>query len=536
MHEATQKTQLINGTAQIHFNTSKAIENLSYTSLQDLDNKYLNVFVKVKKHTGRLFEETKMTDVRYILSPYALNLAATPPLKPGIPYSIKVQVEDVSAHSVEGITVALEPKVVDKTQEKRHLAPRKSTTGYDGVASFVVNIPPDATALELHVRTDDPDLPDEHEASNDYQIVAYSSPSQSFLSLNWTESYKSLPVGECFSITVTPKSPHIDKITHYYYLIVSKGKIVHFGREKKLPGSSHQILNLSVTESMAPAARLLVYYIILGEQRTELVSDSVCLSIEDPCSNQLQIHLSPNEDIQGAVSLVMDTQSESWVALTALSTATYDIQERSKNPKERMLGALYKNDAGCGASGGRSSTEVFCLAGLTVLTNANEEAFQQNDGSCKKILRSRRSSKELTDLASQFRHPVIRKCCEDGTRPSRQSCEARARRITIGPKCVNAFLQCCELKESSSNTYVALGRATESKYVIKHTVGFTSKTENWLWEVYHVPKRHQQELAIPGFPATWEIQGVSISDKGLCVADVLHLQVDKDHIQVTRLK
>ncbi|XP_070148283.1 complement C5-like [Ovis canadensis] len=84
------------------------------------------------------------------------------------------------------------------------------------------------TSGQLKVRTDDPDLSEEYQASHDYQAVAYSSRSQSFPSLSWTDSY----------ITVTPKSPCVGKITHYNYVISSKGRAVRFGTERKLPGSS----------------------------------------------------------------------------------------------------------------------------------------------------------------------------------------------------------------------------------------------------------------------------------------------------------
>lgn len=59
---------------------------------------------------------------------------------------------DVFAHFIGGITVTLKARTVDKTQKKTDLVPRKSTTNYiDGVASFMVNIPSDVTALEFHV-------------------------------------------------------------------------------------------------------------------------------------------------------------------------------------------------------------------------------------------------------------------------------------------------------------------------------------------------------------------------------------------------
>lgn len=357
----------------------------------------------------------------------------------------------------------MKAKVV-KTQAKTDLKPRKSKTNYhDGVALFVVNIPTDATALEFHIRTDDPYLPEEYQASNDYQAVAYSSPRRSFLSLSWTNGYKSLLVGEQLSITVTPKSPYVDKITHYNFLISSKGRIVHYGMEKKLSGSSYQHLNLSVTQHMVPTAHLLVYYIITEEQTAELVSDSVCINIEEKCGHQLQIHLSPDKDIYSpgeAISLIMETQSESWVALTTINSVTHSIQRRSKNPMERVLQAPDKSNQGSGAGGGRNSAEVFDLAGLTILTNAN--GSQPNDGLLKKMLRSRRDGKEeIESLASQFKHPVIKRCCYDGTRLSEESCEERAVKITIGPKCVKAFSECCNRWNSMTHHKAVLLRSTE---------------------------------------------------------------------------
>ncbi|XP_012929260.1 complement C5-like isoform X3 [Heterocephalus glaber] len=438
---------------------------------------------KVKRPVGRFFKETDETEVKYDLPSYTLDLVAAPrSLKPGIPYFIKI-------------------------------------------------------------RTDVPYLPENYQTSIDYQAVTYSSPSQSFLSLGWTYSYRSLLVGERLSITVTPKSPYIDKITHYNYLISSKGKIVHFGTEKRIPALASQILNLPVTQYMVPTAHLLVYYIIPGESTTELVSDSVCLNIEEKCGNQLQIYLSPSKDeyFPGqAVSLIMETQSELWVALTVSENIAYDIQERIKSPMERVFGASGKSDQACGASGGRNNAEVFDAAGLTVLTNANANDSQQTDGSYKNIHRSRRSVKEQIDnLASQFKHPFIQKCCYDGARESEDSCMERAVRITFGPRCIAAFSQCCslasELRNSSAYKVPILGRAPVPQerptYVVRNRTAID--LENWLWEVHHVPKRHQLELVLPDLLTIWEIQGVGISDKGLCVADVLKLEVYQEPFSVT---
>ncbi|XP_010601242.1 complement C5 [Fukomys damarensis] len=498
---------------------------------------------EVKSSGGRFFTKTKKDEVKHGLPSYTLDLVATPcSLKPGIPYFIKVQVKDNFARFVGGTPVILKAKMIDKTQNKRDLDPRTSTTNHGGIASFMLDIPTDVTALEFHVRTDIPYFPENYQASIDHQAVTYSSPSESFLSLGWTGSYRSLLVGEHLSITVTPKSPYIDKITHYNYLISSKGKIVHFGTEKRIPASSSQILNLSVTQYMVPTAYLLVYYIITGESTTELVSDSVCLNIEEKCGNQLQIYLSPSKNEyfpDEAISLIMETHSELWVALTVSENVAYGTQERIKSPMERVFGDSGKSDQGCGVSGGRDNAKVFDAAGLTVLTNAAAADSQQNDGLYKNIHRSRRSIKEEIDqLASQFRHPVVQKCCYDGARESEESCGERAERVTVGPRCLTAFLQCCsrasELRNDSTYKVPILGRAPAPGEIPIFAARDRTAIdlENWLWEVHHVPKRNQLELVLPDLTTTWEIQGVGISDKGLCVADVLNVEVYQEHFSV----
>ncbi|XP_023557325.1 complement C5-like isoform X2 [Octodon degus] len=535
-----------NHTGIISFPDFKILSNPKY-GFWTIRAKYKEDFITTGtasfalESSGRFFRERKRTNVKCDLYPYTLDLVATSlSLKPGIPYVIKVQVKDAVARFVGGISVILKAKIVDKTQKKRDLDPKTSMTNdQDGIASFVVNIPTGVAALEFHVRTDDPDCPEQYQASNEYQAVTYSSPSQSFLSLSWTGVYQSLLVGGHLNITVTPKSPYLDKITHYNYLISSKGKIVHFGIEKRIPASSSQILKLSVTKHMVPTAHLLVYYVITGEQTTELVSDSLCLNIEEKCGNQLQVHLSPRKDVYfpgEAVSLIMETQPELWVALTALDSHTHGIQGRGKSPMERVFGASGKIDQGCGASGGRNNAEVFEVAGLILLTNANADDFQQIDGSDKNVDRARRSLQEEIDkLASQFRHPVIQKCCYDGAHRSEEDCTERATRITVGPKCEAAFLQCCSRASKVRDdllykeTLVARAPGMPQYPLPRVQIPASTASENWLWGVHHVSKRHQMELVLPDLPTTWEIQGVGISDKGICVADGLKLQVDKDH-------
>ncbi|XP_055994639.1 complement C5-like [Sorex fumeus] len=525
-----QKTKLLDGVAQISFNTTKEIKNLNKSS-EDLNDKYLNVFVDIG--TG-FFHENKVTDIKYSFSPYTLDLVATPLfLKPGIPFPIKVQV-NAADHFVGGVTVILEGKTFDKTLST-DLGIMQSTTNSDGVASFIINIPSNVATLDFHVRTAIPDLPAEYQARKEYQAVAYSSHSQSFLSLSWPYSYKTLFVGEILSITITPESPYIDSITHYNYLVSSKGKVVHFGTEKKLPGSSSQLLNLPLTQHMAPTACLLVYYFVTGGQTTELVSDSVCLKIQEKCGNQLQIHLSPNKDAHSpghGTSLTFETQSESWVALSAVKVATHESAERSKSSMERILQSSHKRGQECGTGGGRNNTEVLCSTGLTVISNVYPDCFQQDGGPFKKVLRSKRNlEQKIENAASRYKHPVIQKCCYDGAYKSEESCKERAARITLGPSCYGAFLDCCEeantVRSEDTHIDVNVGHGVPGPKL----PNFPPEPKN-LWNVYHVLKRYQLVWRTPKDLTSWEIQGVGVSNNGLCVTDTLRVLVSEDYLRV----
>ncbi|XP_041530954.1 complement C5-like isoform X2 [Microtus oregoni] len=70
---------------------------------------------------------------------------------------------------------------------------------------------------------------------------------------------------------------------------------------------------------------------------------------------------------------------------------------------------------------------------------------------------------ELKIQAAKYKHPVVKKCCYDGARPSPyETCEQRADRVKIGLLCVQAFTQCCTMAtqiratDTFKNLYIAM--------------------------------------------------------------------------------
>uniref|UniRef100_A0A8D0EKN3 Complement C5 n=1 Tax=Strix occidentalis caurina TaxID=311401 RepID=A0A8D0EKN3_STROC len=515
MPHAMHITRIENGVAEINFNSKKAVSFIGFQSLEELDGSYLYIVASVLESTGGLSGEAEFAGVRFAVSPYKLNLIATPLfVKPGLPFFIKVQVKDTVDQFVGNVPITV-----------------TSDVGTQGFCFLLLLKNISDILLSFQVKTADPHLSDENQASKTYEAKAYSSLSQSYLYIGWASNHKILQVGDLININVYPRSQYIHKIHHYSYLITSKGKIVSFGTQERIKDLEYEHLTFQITQEMVPSARLIVYYIVMGEETAELVADSVWLNVEQKCGNSLDVSseidtLKPAE----VVSLNMKTQFSSFVALSSVDKAVYGVTGRGKRAMEKIMLHLEKSDLGCGAGGGRNNVDVFRMAGLTFLTNANADDSNEAGETCNEVLRTKRSDFEdrIYKEASKYVHPEIRKCCMAGVKayPVTETCRERAQRIRSNEKCISAFRNCCEfanrLREEEPNKLLILARMR--KYEIRSYF-----PESWLWEVHQVsPRSKTLSVTLPDSLTTWEIQGVGISDKGICVAAPLEVQVVKD--------
>uniref|UniRef100_A0A8C8A813 Complement C5 n=1 Tax=Otus sunia TaxID=257818 RepID=A0A8C8A813_9STRI len=525
MPHAMHITRIENGVAEINFNSKRAVSFIGFQSLEELDGSYLYIVASVLESAGGLSGEAEFAGVRFAVSPYKLNLVATPLfVKPGLPFFIKVQVKDTVDHFVGNVPVTV-----------------TSDAGTQGFCFLLLLKTTSDTLLSFQVKTADPHLSDENQASKTYEAKAYSSLSQSYLYIGWASNHKILQVGDLININVYPHSQYIHKIHHYSYLITSKGKIVSFGTQDRIEDLEYEHLTFQITQEMVPSARLIVYYIVMGEETAELVADSVWLNVEQKCGNSLDIKLQSSKDVlkpAEVVSLNMKTQFSSFVALSSVDKAVYGVTGRGKRAMEKIMLHLEKSDLGCGAGGGRNNVDVFRMAGLTFLTNANADDSNEAGETCNEVLRTKRSDFEdrIHKEASKYVHPQIRKCCMSGVRehPVTETCAERVQRIRGSERCISAFRNCCEfanrLREEEPNKLLILARMRkyETSLPVKAEVR-SYFPESWLWEVHQVsPRSKTLSVTLPDSLTTWEIQGVGISDKGICVAAPLEVQVVKD--------
>uniref|UniRef100_A0A8C9KY52 Complement C5 n=1 Tax=Serinus canaria TaxID=9135 RepID=A0A8C9KY52_SERCA len=537
-----------NGVAKINFNSKRAASSIGFDSLEALDGSYLYIVASVLESMGGLSEEVEFTGVRFAVSPYKLSLIATPLfVKPGLPFFIKVQVKDTMDDFVGNIPVTVTAKSLNEQMAETQLisegseSGRRKTSTSDGTALFVVNIPPNSKMLEFQVKTADPHLSDENQASKSYEAKAYSSPSQSYLYIDWASNHKTVEVGDVININVYPRSHYIDKIHHYSYLITSKGKTVSFGTQERIKDLEYDHLTLQITQEMVPSARLIVYYIVMGEGAAELVADSVWLNVEQKCTEICGLSVCHHKETlkpAEVVSLTMKTQHNSYVALSSIDKAIYGVTGRRKRAMEKIMLQLEKSDLGCGAGGGQNNIAVFRMAGLTFLTNANADDSEEAGEPCNEVLRTKRSDfreKILREVA-KYRDPEARQCCMAGVKayPVSMTCRERIQSSRRSQRCISAFTDCCEfankLRLEEPNKLLILARMHfEALLELDEAQVRSYFPESWLWEVHQVSSRSKTlSVTLPDSLTTWEVQGVGISNKGICVAAPLEIQVVKD--------
>uniref|UniRef100_A0A8D2PIM5 Complement C5 n=1 Tax=Zosterops lateralis melanops TaxID=1220523 RepID=A0A8D2PIM5_ZOSLA len=506
MPQAMHVTRIENGVAEINFNSKKAASSIGFDSLEALDGSYLYIAASVLESMGGLSGEVEFTGVRFAVSPYKLSLIATPLfVKPGLPFFIKVQVKDTMDDFVGNVPVTVTAKSFNEQMNDFSIV---IAVGF----GIILYSDYSDISLSFQVNTADPHLSEENQASKTYEAKAYSSLSQSYLYIDWASNHKTLEVGDVVNINVYPRSRYIDKIHQFSYLITSKGKTLSFGTQERTKDLEYEHLTFQITQEMVPSARLIVYYIVMGEGAAELVADSVWLNVEQKCGNKT---LKPAEVVQ----LTMRTQPNSFVALSSIDKAIYGVTGRRKRAMEKITLQLEKSDLGCGAGGGQNNIAVFRMAGLTFLTNANADDSQEAGEPCNELLRTKRSD---------FREKILKEGVKKHfyAYPISETCRDRAQRIPKSQKCVSAFTDCCEfankLRLEEPNKLLILARMRE--YEIRSYF-----PESWLWEVHQLSSRSKTlSVTLPDSLTTWEVQGVGISNKGICVAEPLEIQVVKD--------
>uniref|UniRef100_A0A6Q2ZDC2 NTR domain-containing protein n=1 Tax=Esox lucius TaxID=8010 RepID=A0A6Q2ZDC2_ESOLU len=479
------------GDVEVIINIKKALSlEDGPKELEGLLGKSLYVAVLVQEPTGGISQEAELAGVKFLKSPYSLSLVATSPfIKPGLPYTIRVSVKDNLGEPVERTPVSLveafikRKGVYEPYQCSTTTADYSKRTNNDGIALFICNMHSESGSAKFIFKTADERLPESSQAQYTLEAMAYSSPNERYLYIDLPSTYAAAEVGSPLSIVIYFYARSYLQIENFSYQIISRGKIVKFATEKH-GGSTSQAIIFQVTRDMVPSIRLLVYYVMHGEGTSELVADSVWIDVKEKCVNGLKTELSFHQKEykpKDVLTVEVKTGQDSLVALSAVDTAVYSLRA-SQDPLTSVLRHIEQSDQGCGGGGGKDNADVFRLAGLTFMTNANAQA-SQSEGN------------------------ITVKVCFQNNNPTLF--------IFKYFEVIDGFNLCCFHAEVSF-LFDLLPTQIRSYF-----------PESWLWEVQ--PVRSGQvtlRRMLPDSLTTWEIKAVGMFKKeGICVADPIRISV-----------
>ncbi|KAL8202318.1 UNVERIFIED_CONTAM: hypothetical protein K2H54_010145 [Gekko kuhli] len=181
-------------------------------------------------------------------------------------------------------------------------------------------------------------------------LKPFYSESNSFLEIR--QAKEELPCGKDQEVLVDyiidrkelgPEADHVD----FYYLVVSKGKVVLSGQKAVPIGQDETLkgtfsLTLSVSVDLAPVARLLLYAVFVDG---EVAADLDVFTVEKCLRHQVKLGFSVEEDIPGAeVQLQVEGAPRGLCSLRAVDKSVTLKEDRALTAETLYSSGLYDDD------------------------------------------------------------------------------------------------------------------------------------------------------------------------------------------------
>ncbi|KAM9363631.1 complement C3-like [Symphorus nematophorus] len=511
----------------------------TFQNITDLVGSSIYVVVSVLTESGSEMVEAELIGIQIVTSPYTIHFRKTPKyFKPGMPFDVLVEVVNPDGTPAQGVELVVEEE--------------QSPTAANGMARLSVNTDDSDEPLTITVKTNDPNIPHESQASATMTAHPYETQSKSYIHIGVDAAEVKLRGN--LKINIYLKKPqNVQK--HVTYLILSRGQLVKYGKHKQKTLIS---MRVPITKDMLPSFRFIAYYFT---NDNEVVSDSLWVDVEDSCMGSLKLEPwrpAASYEPRKMFELKITGDPEATVGLVAVDKGVYVLNNKHRLTQKKIWDLVEKHDTGCTPGGGRDSMSVFYDAGLLFVSNTHRGSPYRQELKCPAPSRSKRGSTILdirTSLVSQYKDQLKLECCLDGMRetPLSYNCERRSKYIIDGPACVEAFLHCCrqlEIHRAERNEdNLALARSAEDASYMdsNEIVSRTKFLESWFWLDITLPPcppqipncdttLHKKSVPLIDSITTWQFIGISLSrTHGICVADPLEVIVQKDFFIDLRL-
>ncbi|KAK3612490.1 hypothetical protein CHS0354_024460 [Potamilus streckersoni] len=318
----------------------------------------------------------------------------TESFKPGFPYRVAVKVTEQDGRPLANPTESLKINVTYFTKTSLAGASEVNNTDPEFIAPFplgkVVFVPSkDYTLSPDGFVTFDLDIPDyvftanilaEFAGRKIYKdIISFQSPSSTFLKVELLTKSPEIGKNAVFSV-IGSKSP--GEITYH---ILSKSLVSLTGKVTVNQSSVAQTFNVLLTSNMAPAARILVYYV---KSDGEIVADGISFMVQEIFRNKVDIKFSKIRSQPGeSVDVQLKADPDSLICVLAVDKSVLLLGTGNDITENRVRDDLsnYGRDGIPFARGwgilppwpipADDASDIFSQAGLIVSTDGNLHKF-----------------------------------------------------------------------------------------------------------------------------------------------------------------
>uniref|UniRef100_A0A672IQ76 Complement component c3a, duplicate 5 n=1 Tax=Salarias fasciatus TaxID=181472 RepID=A0A672IQ76_SALFA len=511
-----------------------------FPDIQELIGSSIFVSVSVLTESGSEMVEAEVRGIQIVTSPYTIHFKKTPRyFKPGMSFDVTVEVLNPDETPAKGVPVLLSPGDL------------QDTTGSNGIARLTINTQGNTSTLDITARTADPRLIPKTQAEARMTAQSYNTNTARYIHIDVDSAdvRKRNKVKVQFMFSDPPNGER--DIT---YLILARGQLVKFGRQKRQRQVSIA-LNVPITETMLPSFRIVAYY---HPTDNEVVSDSVWVDVKDSCMGSLTL-----QPVRPATSYLPRTMFDlkvtgdpgATVGLVAVDKGVYVLNNKHRLTQKKVWDKVEEHDTGCTPGGGKDSMGVFYDAGLMFESNTASGTPYRQEPKCAAppAARQKRASTIMevtTTLVDKYKSNKLQKeCCMDGMSetPLSYSCERRSEYIVDGPACVEAFLDCCRemttQRADKKEESLKLARSEEDDESYLDSVDIVTRSsfpESWLWTDVELPEcldaHPEKSVPLPDSITTWQLTGISLSrTHGICVGEPLEVIVWKEFFIDLRL-
>ncbi|XP_022524517.2 complement C4-B isoform X1 [Astyanax mexicanus] len=540
------------GRADYLLYTQDLLSAAANQSLRNIEGMYLYIAATVLEKASGDLEEAESSSVKIVNSPYVVDLSKTKKhFTPGGKFSILGTTTFPDGSKVPTLKKATATVTVNPGGPAEDVLIEENLENNKGDIDFTFLVPEKAKSMFITVSVEGGE---EEVIISDANITSTATQPSKKCYLSVEVQHQVLQPGQNLQVTfrdITP--PGTTRPSHIYYMVLSKGRVLMVGKVQRSDLTS---TSLDFSEDMVPSFRLLAYYYTEGGSMG-LVADSVWVDVKDVCKGKVEIEIVPFKDLKPAeeFEVLVRTDPDSSVALSAVDSAVYILNKRNKLSPQKMFDYMNSYDLACSVGGGEDSKSVLQRVGLTYISSFLNSPILNQHKCNKKEEKGHHQTKrdvDLSKLFNSFKH-ADRKCCDDGRKLglTLKSCDERLKKTRHqSESCRQAFKKCCEAaaarrkREKINSMKLSLGRVLggdgeEEGLIDEAAIHLRSYfPQSWMWALLDpdVSGNIRYKDVTPDSITTWEVQAVAMSpSKGFCVADPKPLRVFQDFFVSVKL-